>query len=239
MPVHQDAGYFDSCADESTVITCWVPLMEATHESGCMEVIPRAHDRGTMRHYNANVAGPGLAVHPDAIDVDMRMEDDQRGTVPVPCSVGDVLIMYHMTPHGSSTNTSGHIRWAADLRYNAPSAGDYGPGEAKFMARSPSSPHDVTTDWRDFVRMRKEHTPQRQSFRHDWTKEGGWRRHDEETFADESLRIDRAGGPRTVGGSNVPLSAHSELLNEKGKASVFSGQWFPITEPERIANAKL
>ena len=64
--------------------------------------------------------------------------------------------------------------------------------------------------WRDFVRMRKEHTPQRQSFRHDWTKEGGWRRHDEETFADESLRIDRAGGPRTVGGSNVPLPAHSD-----------------------------
>ena len=31
---------------------------------------------------------------------------------------------YHMTPHGSSENTSGVIRWAADLRYNAPEAGD-------------------------------------------------------------------------------------------------------------------
>ena len=113
VPVHQDAGYFDSCADESTVITCWVPLMDATHESGCMEVVPRVHKRGTMRHYNANVAGPGLAVHPDHIEVDTRMEDDSRGTVAVPCCAGDVLIMYHMTPHGSSTNTSGVIRWAA------------------------------------------------------------------------------------------------------------------------------
>eukprot|EP01046_Picozoa_sp_COSAG06_P104056 COSAG06_NODE_50242_length_320_cov_0.687783_2_plen_44_part_01 len=44
MPVHQDAGYFDSCADESTVITAWVPLMDATHETGCMEVLPRVHN---------------------------------------------------------------------------------------------------------------------------------------------------------------------------------------------------
>ena len=113
VPVHQDAGYFDSCADESTVITCWVPLMDATHEAGCMEMVPRAHKRGTVRHYNANVAGPGLAVHPDHIEVDTRMEDESRGTVPAPCSAGDALIMYHMTPHGSSTNTSGIIRWAA------------------------------------------------------------------------------------------------------------------------------
>ena len=34
--------------------------------------------------------------------------------------------MSHMTPHGSGENTSGLIRWAADLRYNAPEAGDYG-----------------------------------------------------------------------------------------------------------------
>ena len=130
VPVHQDAGYFDSCADASTVITAWVPLMEATHEAWCMEVLPRVHNQGTMRHYNANVAGPGLAVHPDALPpaLDTRMEDDGRGTVPVPCGIGDALIMYHMTPHGSSENTSGLIRWAADLRYNAPEAGDYGPG---------------------------------------------------------------------------------------------------------------
>ena len=88
VPVHQDAGYFDSCADESTVITAWVPLMDATHETGCMEVLPRVHNLGTLRHYNANVAGPGLAVHPDALPsalADTRMEDDSRATVPVPC----------------------------------------------------------------------------------------------------------------------------------------------------------
>ena len=97
------------------------------------------------------------------------------------------------------------------------------------MARSLASPEAVTTDWREFVRMRKEHTPQRRSFRHDWTREGGWRRHDEETFLDESLRIDREGGPRTVGGSNLPLPNHSALKNGKGQPEFASGQHFPIT----------
>ena len=183
---------FDSCADESTVITCWVPLMDATHEAGCMEVLPRVHNQGTLRHYNANVAGPGLAVHPDALPpaLDTRMEvhmmnyalntmnyafktmnsvfktmnsafktmnsvgqppgDYPRPLrhwrrldhVPTPGNMytlqkpqfapdfGPKLCIYvprsryHMTPHGSSENTSGVIRWAADLRYNAPEAGD-------------------------------------------------------------------------------------------------------------------
>jgi hypothetical protein len=73
-----------------------------------------------------------------------------------------------------------------------------------FLARSPASPESVTTNWREYVRIRQEHTPRRRSFRHDWTREGGWRSHKEESFLDESLRIDREGGPRTIGGRNVP-----------------------------------
>ena len=70
-------------------------------------------------------------------------------------------------------------------------------------------------------------------------RSGGWMKHDEEVFLDDSLRIDRPGGPRTVGGENVPLDAYdggSDVV--KGKAGVFSGQWFPITAPVK-GSAKL
>ena len=57
-------------------------------------------------------------------------------------------------------------------------------------------------------------------------------KHDVEVFLDDSLRIDRPGGPRTVGGENVPLAAYDGGPGVvKGKASVSSGQWFPIKAP--------
>ena len=110
-----------------------------------MEVVPRVHKRGTLRHYSANVAGPGLAVHPDALpEHDTRMERGGAGsTVPVPCGVGDALIMYHMTPHGSGDNTSGLVRWAADLRYNAPEGAPQGGVPARISPGSAQLPIKV------------------------------------------------------------------------------------------------
>ena len=41
-----------------------------------------------------------------------------------------------MMPHRSEANDSDVIRWGADLRYTPPEAGDWGPGEGGFLARS-------------------------------------------------------------------------------------------------------
>ena len=41
------------------------------------------------------------------------------------------------------------MRWAADLRYNVPEAGNYYPGEGGFLARS--SKEQAVTDWREFL----------------------------------------------------------------------------------------
>ena len=56
-------------------------------------------------------------------------------------------------------NRSGLIRWAIDLRYNAPGAGDYFAYEAGFLARSRAHPERVLRDPKAFVRLRKEHEP--------------------------------------------------------------------------------
>ncbi len=167
VPWHQDSGYFDTCADEHLVPTCWVPLMNATVDTGCMEVLPGCHRQGVFRHYWAEIKAPSLSIHPDHMpDVD---------PIAVPADVGDVVLMTNMTPHRSTDNRSGLIRWAADLRYNAPQAGDYGPGEASFLARSRARPGDVVTDWREFVRLRENHVPAGDIDRK-------WLKQDDETF---------------------------------------------------------
>ena len=152
VPWHQDSGYFHTCADEHLVATCWVPLMNATVEAGCMEVLPGSHRGGVFRHFKADIKAPSLAIHPDHLpEVD---------PVAVPADVGDAVLMMNLTPHRSIPNRSGLIRWAADLRYNAPEAGNYGPGEAGFLARSKRSPSQVLTDWEQFDRMRTTHVPE-------------------------------------------------------------------------------
>lgn len=175
VPWHQDSGYFHTCADAHLVPTCWVPLMNATIQTGCMEVLPRSHKQGVFRHYVANLLAPSLTVHPDHLP--------DRQPVPVPAAVGDVVLMTNMTPHRSTDNTSGLVRWATDLRYNAPAAGDYGPGEAGFLARSKETPEKVLTDWRQFDRLRKEHVPQSKADR-------SWLKYDQETFLDPAKRVD-------------------------------------------------
>ena len=176
VPWHQDSGYFDTCADEHLVPTCWVPLMDATIEAGCMEVLPRSHKQGVLRHYWANLTAPSLTVHPDHLP--------DQDPVPVPADIGDAVLMTNLTPHSSIPNNSGLIRWAADLRYNTPEAGDYGPFEAEFLARSTATPGAVMTDWREFDHLRKNHVSTGKIDR-------TWLRHDEETFLHPEKRWDR------------------------------------------------
>ena len=106
IPWHQDSAYFHSCADDVLVPTFWVPMMNATVETGCMEVLPGCHRKGVFRHYWADLKAPGLSVHPDHMpDVD---------PVPVPADIGDAVMLTNLTPHRSTDNVSGVIRWTAD-----------------------------------------------------------------------------------------------------------------------------
>jgi hypothetical protein len=137
--------------DDHLIVTCWVPLMNATVDAGCMEVIPKSHTRGVVRHYNADTPAPPLSVHPDHLP--------EGDPVAVPATIGDAVLMTNVTCHRSTPNTSGQIRWATDLRYNAPEAGDYFPYEAEFLARSKTTPENVLTEFEVFRTLRTEHQP--------------------------------------------------------------------------------
>ena len=159
VPWHQDQCFFAPISDAKPsptdwsdmppVITTWVPLMDATVETGAMQVLAPAQ-RGLHKHYNANVTAPGTTIHPDHFPEGARVVD-------VPAMIGDALIFSAYAPHRSTENTAGVVRWAADLRYNVPEAGNYYPGEGGFLGRSSREP--AVTDWRKHTRNPRRNFP--------------------------------------------------------------------------------
>ncbi len=157
VPWHQDSGYFAPHCDTSLIVTCWLPLVDATPENGCLQVLPRAHRRGVVPHHTGGNAG-FLVIE----DADLPAAVGEAVTVPVP--LGGVLLMTNLTPHCSLPNATDTIRWSVDLRYqnraaptNAfqepadfdPDAPDvqiacYAP-EGDFVVRSAARPETVHT----------------------------------------------------------------------------------------------
>ena len=113
VPWHQDSGYLLAHCDVYLIVTCWIPLVDATVANGCLHVLPGVHRRGILRHYTGGHAGY-LEV-PDEVLPEVT-------PVPVEMSAGDVLFMTNFTPHSSFENNSGEVRWSLDLRYQGTDA---------------------------------------------------------------------------------------------------------------------
>ncbi len=137
---HQDNGVVTEEADESDMLTVWLPLTDASERHGCLKVVPRSHAEGLRLHCPQN----GSMHIPAALVPENRVR-------PVPLSRGDVLFMHRRCMHASLTNVSDEIRWSLDIRYNPigqPTGRSFLPG---FVARSRANPeselHDPTA-WR-------------------------------------------------------------------------------------------
>ncbi len=110
VPWHQDSGYFQAHCDKSMIITCWIPLVDATVENGCMQILPKTHQGEVARHYTGGNQG-------FFVIRDQDLPDDPRKAVTAACPRGGVVFMTNRTPHCSTPNYSDHIRWSLDLRY--------------------------------------------------------------------------------------------------------------------------
>ncbi len=107
-PAHQDAGVLLPEADETMVVTTWIPLVDATVETGTLQVYPRMHHGEIREHISA--PGYGLTINPELLP------EGEPLTVPV--AKGGVLLLHGRTPHGSDINRSDVVRWSMDLRWN-------------------------------------------------------------------------------------------------------------------------
>jgi phytanoyl-CoA hydroxylase len=131
---HQDLAVISDEADDSNVISVWLPMVEATDANGCLVVVPGSHRLGLVNHCRtANLNG----IPDGLIGMERR---------PLPMKPGDVLFFHKLTRHASLANESDHLRWSFDLRYNPigePTGRPWFPG---FVARSRARPESELHD---------------------------------------------------------------------------------------------
>ncbi|HVC34924.1 MAG TPA: phytanoyl-CoA dioxygenase family protein [Chloroflexota bacterium] len=133
---HQDASVVVEDADETEMLTVWIPIFDATEENGCLCVVPRNHQVGLLQHCVSGEKGNYL---PDKyFDVDRA--------IPVPIRRGGALFMHRTTPHCSLSNNSDDVRWSMDLRYNPIGQPTGRPEFPGFVARSRGNPESELRD---------------------------------------------------------------------------------------------
>ena len=180
VPWHQDSGYFLPHCDTNLIVTCWIPLVDATIDNGCLNVLPKSHQQGIVRHYTGGQGGYLEIAQEDLPDPE---------PVAIEMRAGSVLFMTNLTPHASFENTTDIVRWSVDLRYehaSAPNNVDEHPkdfvperdpvtmacypGEGDFVIQDLQHPEREVTDIADFqeIRMRYERHPARSPGR-GWT----------------------------------------------------------------------
>ena len=107
------------------------------------------------RRPDVESSAQSTSIHPDHLP---RAEAATTVVTPCPVKAGDVVLFTSLAIHRSSANRSDTVRWAADIRYQVPAAGNCFPAEASFLAASadPLNPL-LVTDWREYVALRSSH----------------------------------------------------------------------------------
>ncbi|CAB9505232.1 deoxypentalenic acid 11-beta-hydroxylase [Seminavis robusta] len=141
-PWHQDNAVLTEDADETNVLTVWIPLVDTTERNGCLIVVPGSHrmDSSLAQHCHS---GHGVLRIPDSV-----IEPHRDEVIPVPVKRGGVLIFHRRLWHASLPNLTEELRTSLDLRYQPlgePTGRDMFPG---FVVRS-SNPEQRTLQSRD------------------------------------------------------------------------------------------
>jgi len=133
IPWHQDNGVILPEADQSNILTVWMPLNEATVQNGCLQVIPRSHRTDLFSHCPTE---KGVAIPESLLPLER--------VTPLPMCPGSVLLMTPRTVHGSLDNvTENEVRMSFDLRYQPVGEPTGRPAFPGFVARSATHPEAV------------------------------------------------------------------------------------------------
>ena len=140
VPWHQDLGYLDKDAEDTFMVNLWLPLVDATVENGCLEVIRGSHNYGIVPYKNGAE--------------DLVPESIPDGEIVCcPIRVGSVLLIQHKTVHRSTPNFSDHIRWSLDIRYSDPRLPTGRDSVSGFIARSVENPELITKSHHDWLNL--------------------------------------------------------------------------------------
>jgi ectoine hydroxylase-related dioxygenase (phytanoyl-CoA dioxygenase family) len=107
---HQDAYYWPLDPHES--LTVWLAFDDSTLENGAMQVIPRSHTAGLLKHVRVRETDSVLMLECE------RGQFREDTAVPVTLSAGEVSIHDDKLVHGSPGNPSDHRRAGLTIRYS-------------------------------------------------------------------------------------------------------------------------
>ncbi|MEV7596944.1 phytanoyl-CoA dioxygenase family protein [Kitasatospora sp. NPDC089797] len=134
---HQDAMTQIPQSDDTTLVTCWIPLMDVPAELGCLLVVPGRHREENLLPWPM---GPEV------------VQELEAAAVPLPVAKGDLVLLHKRTPHGSTVNRSERLRWSFDFRFYPSHEPSDRPWFPSVVARSAAEPALTTTDaahWRE------------------------------------------------------------------------------------------
>ena len=149
IPWHQDLAYLiPEEAGETLVVNVWLPLVRATEENGCMQVIRGSHQFNLIAH-NYQDQTPGHTGGKGISDMELPPGD----IVTAELDVGDVLLTSERVVHRGLPNRADIVRWSVDTRYcqiGLPTGRANVPG---FIARSRTNPESVAKSHHDWNRL--------------------------------------------------------------------------------------
>ena len=143
VPWHQDAGVMMPEAEASNIVTCWLPLGDATVEMGCMQALPGVFNCGYLSHFKEEAAT--VTIRPEVLPSVKPMD--------LVCYKGDVVLLNKFTPHRSVPNVSDKCRWSLDLRYQTTGHHTGRTAYPEFIVRSPSNPERVLRDYNAWCQL--------------------------------------------------------------------------------------
>lgn len=150
VPWHQDKSYWPD-ANANPVITVWIPLVDSTHENGCLHLIPRTHKKRVVAHEKETYSGTGYEGLPDGY-----IQKHKKEIIALPMKAGSAVLFNDRLIHSSTANNSDGVRWSVDLRYQPTDQDPMPQHGAGFLARSQRHPERVAIvdDW---LALRPEH----------------------------------------------------------------------------------
>jgi ectoine hydroxylase-related dioxygenase (phytanoyl-CoA dioxygenase family) len=111
IPWHQDLWFLDREAEATPMVNLWIPLVDATLDNGCLELIQGSQGQGLKNHQ-------ALSGYPEdhigISDTDLPAGEH----IACPLIKGGAILFQHKTVHRSRPNLTDSIRWSVDIRYS-------------------------------------------------------------------------------------------------------------------------
>jgi ectoine hydroxylase-related dioxygenase (phytanoyl-CoA dioxygenase family) len=136
VPWHQD-GINDLVElDPIRSVAVWIALTAATHQSGCLEVIPGSHQDGYRKPSEDETAGSPTRGTPLSTSISGLPSDHTF----LELEPGRACLLDMRTIHRSATNRSAQPRVGVNIRY-------VGPGAYRYAADDKEEPAPATKGW--------------------------------------------------------------------------------------------